>query len=143
MASVQIILQLSNDPFKCVRILARVIRESTEGSRGAICFNLLGSIIMKGAIYKRALMKVWLLFFVCQATGAIYFNMLHDYGTNTFNISIKFVGLLVTLSEVLLAHGWKDSPLSSTPSGSTGSSSRPRSMMAPKFSLCLSTPRRS
>ena len=43
-----------------------------------ICFNFLGPFIVKGALNKGVYMKVWLLLFFCQATEAIYFNILHS-----------------------------------------------------------------
>ena len=38
----------------------------------SVCLDLLGPIVVKSMVNKRASMKVWPLLFVCQSTGAIY-----------------------------------------------------------------------
>ena len=47
----------------------------------AICLDLLGPVVVKAMVNKRSHMKVWPLLFVCQATGAMHFEVMHDYST--------------------------------------------------------------
>ena len=47
----------------------------------AICLDLLGPIVVKAMANKRANMKVWPILFVCQATGAMHMELMHNYGT--------------------------------------------------------------
>ena len=47
----------------------------------AICLDLLGPVVVKAMVNKRSHMKVWPLLFVCQATGAMHLEVMHDYGT--------------------------------------------------------------
>ena len=49
-----------------------------------ICLDLLGPIKVKAMVNKRATMKVWPIIFVCQATGATHYEVMHDYGTEAF-----------------------------------------------------------
>ena len=44
----------------------------------AICLDLLGPVVVKAMTNKRSNMKVWPLLFVCQATGAMHFEVMHD-----------------------------------------------------------------
>ena len=44
----------------------------------AICLDLLGPVVVKAMTNKRANMKVWPILFVCQATGAMHFEVMHD-----------------------------------------------------------------
>ena len=48
----------------------------------AICLDLLGPILVKAMSNKRANMKVWPILFVCQATGAMHMEVMHNYGTD-------------------------------------------------------------
>ena len=50
----------------------------------AICLNLLGPITVHAMINKQSSMKTWLLLMVCQATGAVHTELMHDYGTSAF-----------------------------------------------------------
>ena len=47
----------------------------------AICLDLLGPITVKAMANKRAHMKAWPILFVCQATGALHMELMHNYGT--------------------------------------------------------------
>ena len=47
----------------------------------AICLDLLGPVMVKGVVNKRAEMKVWPLLFVCQVTGALHLEVMHNYST--------------------------------------------------------------
>ena len=47
----------------------------------AICLDLLGPITVKAMTNKRAHMKTWPILFVCQATGALHMELMHNYGT--------------------------------------------------------------
>ena len=47
----------------------------------AICLDLLGPITVKAMANKRAHMKTWPVLFVCQATGALHLELMHNYGT--------------------------------------------------------------
>ena len=49
-----------------------------------IGLDLLGPMKVKAMTNKRAQMKVWPIIFVCQATGAIHLEVMHDYGTEAF-----------------------------------------------------------
>ena len=49
-----------------------------------ICLDLMGPVLVKSMVNKRASMKVWPLVFVCQATGATAVLLMHDYGTEAF-----------------------------------------------------------
>ena len=49
-----------------------------------ICLDLLGPIKVRAMTNKRATMKVWPIIFVCQATGATHYEVMHDYGTEAF-----------------------------------------------------------
>ena len=50
----------------------------------AISLDLLGPILTKGVVNKRAHEKVWPVLFVCQASGAIHINVMHNYRTDAF-----------------------------------------------------------
>ena len=50
----------------------------------SICLDLLGPIMVRSMVNKRASMKVWLLLFVCQSTGAVHCEVMHEYGTQAF-----------------------------------------------------------
>ena len=47
----------------------------------AICLDLLGPVTVKAMTNKRAHMKTWPILFVCQATGALHLELMHNYGT--------------------------------------------------------------
>ena len=50
----------------------------------AICLDLFGPVEVKAMVNKRAIMKVWPVLFVCQTTGAVHVEVMHDYGTQAF-----------------------------------------------------------
>ena len=50
----------------------------------SVCLDLLGPILVKSMVNKRASMKVWPLLFVCQVTGAVHCEVMHSYGTPAF-----------------------------------------------------------
>ena len=47
----------------------------------AVCLDLLGPVVVKAMVNKRSHMKVWPLLFMCQATGAMHLEVMHDYRT--------------------------------------------------------------
>ena len=47
----------------------------------AICLDLLCPVVVKAMVNKRSNMKVWPLLFMCQATGSMHFEVMHDCGT--------------------------------------------------------------
>ena len=49
-----------------------------------ICLDFMGPICVKAMVNKRALMKVYPLLLVCQATGALHTEVAHDYSTAAF-----------------------------------------------------------
>ena len=63
-----------------------LIERCNPGTRPftAICLNLLGPITVHAMINKQSSMKTWLLLMVCQATGAVHTELMHDYGTSAF-----------------------------------------------------------
>lgn len=50
----------------------------------AICLDLLGPLWVKSMVNRRAKMKAWPVLFVCQATGALHIEVMHNYGTQAF-----------------------------------------------------------
>ena len=50
----------------------------------SVSLDLLGPILVKSMVNKRAGMKVWPLLIVCQATGAVHCEVMHSYGTPAF-----------------------------------------------------------
>ena len=50
-----------------------------------VCLDLLGPFIVKLMVNKRGKpMKVWPMFFCCQASGAIHCQLMANYGTDAF-----------------------------------------------------------
>ena len=45
----------------------------------SICLDLLGPVMVKSMLKKRASMKVWPLLFVCQSTGVVHCELMHKY----------------------------------------------------------------
>ena len=54
-----------------------------------VCLDLMGPVVVKGVINKRANQKVWPLLFVCQATGALHICLMHNYGTEAFLLQYR------------------------------------------------------
>merc|ERR1712120_18921 len=50
----------------------------------SICLDLLGPTLVRAMTNRRATMKVWPILFVCQSTGAVHCEVMHDYGTQAF-----------------------------------------------------------
>ena len=50
----------------------------------SVCLDLLGPTLVRAMTNKRATMKVWPIIFVCQSTGAVHAEVMHDYGTQAF-----------------------------------------------------------
>merc|ERR1712120_68975 len=50
----------------------------------SICLDLLGPTLVRAMTNRRATMKVWPILFVCQSTGAVHCEVMHDYGTRAF-----------------------------------------------------------
>ena len=50
----------------------------------SVCLDLLGPTMVRAMTNKRATMKVWPIIFVCQSTGAVHCEVMHDYGTQAF-----------------------------------------------------------
>ena len=72
----------------------------------AICLDLLGPVVVKAMVNKRSNMKVWPLLFVCQATGAMHFEVMHDYGTGGLLLQWDhFVAVRGTPSKVVSDQG--------------------------------------
>ena len=72
----------------------------------AICLDLLGPVVVKAMVNKRSHMKVWPLLFVCQATGAMHFEVMHDYGTGALLLQWDhFVSIRGTPSKVVSDQG--------------------------------------
>ena len=49
-----------------------------------VCLDLMGPILVRSMVNKRAHMKVWPILFVCQSTGALHIQVAHDYGKAAF-----------------------------------------------------------
>ena len=49
-----------------------------------ICLDLMGPVMVRAMVNKRAFMKVWPILFVCQSTGALHIQVSHDYGMSAF-----------------------------------------------------------
>ena len=70
-----------------------------------ICLDLLGLITVKAMVSKRSRMKAWPLLMVCQVTGTIHLEVMHDYSTNAFLlqwrrfIALRGVAVLVVLDQ--------------------------------------------
>ena len=72
----------------------------------AVCLDLLGPVLVKGMVNKRAQMKVWPIIFVCQATGAVHVNVMHNYGTDAFLLQFQsFVSIRGTPAKVVSDKG--------------------------------------
>ena len=68
----------------------------------AICLDLLGPIVVKVMANKRANMKVWPILFVCQATGAMHMEVMHNYGTDALLLQWdRFVSIRGTPTKVV------------------------------------------
>ena len=50
----------------------------------AVCLDLLGLVTVKAMVNKRSWMKVWPLLLMCQMSGAIHLEVMHDYSTVAF-----------------------------------------------------------
>ena len=50
----------------------------------SVCLDLLGPTMVRAMTNKRTTMKVWPIIFVCQSTGAVHCEVMHDYGTKAF-----------------------------------------------------------
>ena len=50
----------------------------------SVCLDLLWPTMVKAMTDKRNTMKVWPILFVCQSTGAVHCEVMHDYGTQAF-----------------------------------------------------------
>ena len=68
------------------RMGALPVERLSVGSRPfqSVCLDLLGPTLVKAMTNKRATMKVWPIIFVCQSTGAVHAEVMHDYGTQAF-----------------------------------------------------------
>ena len=72
----------------------------------AICLDLLGPIVVKAMTNKRANMKVWPILLVCQATGAMHMEVMHNYGTNALLLQWShFVSIRGTPTKVVSDQG--------------------------------------
>ena len=72
----------------------------------AICLDLLGPVVVKAMTNKRASMKVWPILFVCQATGAMHMEVMHNYGTEALLLQWdRFVSIWGTPSKVVSDQG--------------------------------------
>ena len=72
----------------------------------AICLDLLGPIVVKAMANKRANMKVWPILFVCQATGAMHMELMHNYGTEALLLQWdRFVSIRGTPTKVVSDQG--------------------------------------
>ena len=62
------------------------VERLSVGSRPfqSVCLDLLGPTLVRAMTNKRATMKVWPIIFVCQTTGAVHAEVMHDYGTQAF-----------------------------------------------------------
>ena len=59
-----------------------------------IFLDLLSPTTVKAMVSKRSRMKVWPLLMVCQVTGTIHMDVMHDYSTTTFLLQWRrFVAL--------------------------------------------------
>ena len=72
----------------------------------AICLDLLGPVVVKAMTNKRASMKVWPILFVCQATGAMHMEVMHNYGTDALLLQwTRFVSIRGTPTKVVSDQG--------------------------------------
>ena len=49
-----------------------------------IALDLMGPMLVKSMVNSRAKMKVWPLAIVCQSTGAVHVQVMHNYGAEAF-----------------------------------------------------------
>ena len=70
--AVRKLLQYSNELKKVVSILARIMAAQSARDR---------RVTVKAMTNKRAHMKTWPILFICQATGALHLELMHNYGT--------------------------------------------------------------
>ena len=52
--------------------------------RAGVCLDLMGPVLVRGMVNKRASQKVWPLLFVCQATGALHICLMHELWDRSF-----------------------------------------------------------
>merc|ERR1711888_276754 len=72
----------------------------------ARCLDLLGPVTDKAMANKRAHMKTWPILFVCQATGALHQELLHNYGTEALLLQwARFTSIQGTLAMVVSDQG--------------------------------------
>ena len=55
----------------------------------AVCLDLLGPMVVKAMVNKHVRMKVWLLLMICQVTGAIHLEVMHNYSTMAFLLQMS------------------------------------------------------
>lgn len=71
-----------------------------------ICIDLLGPTMVKAMTDKQAHMKVWPIFFVCQATGALHTQLAHDYRSKAFSLQLNhYIALRDALYKVVSDRG--------------------------------------
>ena len=72
----------------------------------AICLDLLGPITVKAMANKRAHMKAWPILFICQATGALHMELMHNYGTEALLLQwARFTSIRGTPTKVVSDQG--------------------------------------
>ena len=72
----------------------------------AICLDLLSPVMVKAMVNKRSHMKAWPLLMVCQVTGTIHLEVMHDYTISTFLLQWRrFVALRGVLALVVSDQG--------------------------------------
>ena len=54
-----------------------------------VCLDLAAPIKVKAMTNKRAEMKCWPIIFVCQVTGAVHIELMHDYGCEAFLLQFE------------------------------------------------------
>ena len=85
-----------------------------------IFLDLLGPVPVKGVVNKRAEMKVWPLLFVCQATGAMHLEVMHNCSTEALLLQWdRFVGIRGTPRKVVSDQGKQLTSSSNTATFST------------------------